>query len=262
MIGSGFVTLNEALIDGNIAYLSVAMDGYGAYAMSFSLNNVDLSSLKGMIEAAPAGDLTGVLGWLLGGRDFIGAAAGNHNDWIRGFAGNDQIWGYGGNDVLKGDAGDDTLWGGKGADKLNGGSGVDTAVYADFTKAIAVTLDGANYAVVTAGGVKQDKIKNIENIRGGEAADTLAGDGADNILFGNRGYDRLSGRGGNDTLQGEDGNDTLIGGKGADDLIGGSGRDTMTGGKGAAVFSFVESPDLDEGGHYYRFPAWRGCDPP
>ncbi|MBU4529738.1 MAG: hypothetical protein KUA43_08670 [Hoeflea sp.] len=62
----------------------------------------------------------------------------NHDDSLRGDAGNNTIWGANGNDVLygrdgddilSGDAGNDTLAGGNGNDRLVGGAGADTFVF-------------------------------------------------------------------------------------------------------------------------------------
>jgi Ca2+-binding RTX toxin-like protein len=87
---------------------------------------------------------------------------GGADDQIFGGDGNDTLAGGAGNDTLSGDAGDDNLQGGDGADGLNGGDGNDqldggaaadiltggpgddTAVYSARTKAVDVTLDGAD----------------------------------------------------------------------------------------------------------------------
>ncbi|MDD2727815.1 cadherin domain-containing protein [Malikia sp.] len=126
--------------------------------------------------------------------------AGNYNDTI---TGNDSA------NVLSGQNGNDVLKGGFGKDTLDGGAGTDTADYSDKTTAVAVTLNGATAVNVNIGGVVEDSLKNIENLTGGSAADTLNGDGLANTLLGNAG------------------NDILKGGKGADVLTGGTGKDTF-----------------------------------
>jgi Ca2+-binding RTX toxin-like protein len=60
---------------------------------------------------------------------------------------------------------------------------------------------------VKVNGIAEDTIKNVEDIQGGSANDTLVGDSLGN---------RLSGLGGKDALDGRLGNDTLTGGAGAD----------------------------------------------
>lgn len=120
-------------------------------------------------------------------------------------------------DVLSGYAGNDILKGAGGKDVLDGGTGIDTALYTDKTGAVVVTLNGATNATVSIAGVAEDTIRNIENVTGGSAGDTLNGDGLGNTL---------NGGAGNDTLRGFAGNDVLIGGLGKDVLDGGVGLDT------------------------------------
>ena len=132
-----------------------------------------------------------------------------------------QLIGNPGNNTLVGGAGDDFLAGRSGNDVLDGGDGVDLADYSDKTTAVSVTLAGAADAAVTVGGVVEDTIRNIENLRGGSGNDTLVGDSLSNTLFGGNG------------------NDTLVGGAGDDILVGGLGRDNLTGGTGADIFGFV-----------------------
>jgi Ca2+-binding RTX toxin-like protein len=118
------------------------------------------------------------------------------------------------------------LTGGLGKDSLDGGAGVDLADYSDKTTSVAVTLNGSANAAVTVGGVVEDTIRNIENLRGGSANDVLTGDGLANALFGGGANDALNGGAGNDVLDGGDGFDVLTGGLGNDVLDGGSGFDT------------------------------------
>jgi serralysin len=100
-------------------------------------------------------------------------------------------------------SGNDRLQGSLRANILDGGSGQDTADYSNRYRPISVALAGAAAAGVTVDGKVEDVLKNIENIIGGVAGDTLIGDGAANVLKGNAG---------NDTLRGGEGKDTLDGG--------------------------------------------------
>jgi Ca2+-binding RTX toxin-like protein len=122
-------------------------------------------------------------------------------------------------DVLRGYAGNDTLKGAGGKDALDGGTGVDTALYTDKTGAVVVTLNGATNATVTVAGIAEDTVRNIENVTGGSAADTLTGDALANTLVGGAGNDKLMGAAGNDNLTGGVGKDVLDGGSGSDTVL-------------------------------------------
>ena len=111
-------------------------------------------------------------------------------------------------DIINAGNGNDTLKGGEGNDTLNGGGNVDTADYRDKTASVVVTLNGGHYVTVTVGGVAEDTIKNIENVYGGTAADTLTGDANANFLYGYSGDDLLKGGLGADPLDGYTGVDT------------------------------------------------------
>lgn len=74
------------------------------------------------------------------------------------------------------------------------------------------------------------------------------GNGADDIM-GDRADDTLSGGNGRDTLSGNDGNDTLVGGNGADVLNGGAGNDTVRGGRGNDELYGADGNDVLDGGH-------------
>ncbi len=113
--------------------------------------------------------------------------------------GNDRLFGGDGGDRIYGSAGDDFLSGGLGADLLNGGAGIDTADYSDKSAPVSVTLNEANNAIVQLNGVKEDTIRNIENVFGGSAVDRLTGDGLANLFRGGGGADILNGAGGLDT---------------------------------------------------------------
>ncbi|WP_370631400.1 calcium-binding protein [Methylosinus sp. Sm6] len=121
-------------------------------------------------------------------------------DSLSGDDGANALSGFAGADLLNGQGGDDILSGGSGRDVLDGGAGVDTADYSDKTAAVAVTLNGAANATVRVGGVAEDVIRNIENVIGGEGADTLRGDNLANALSGGGGDDVLRCFGGCDSM--------------------------------------------------------------
>ncbi len=173
-----------------------------------------------------------------GGDDILDGNIGS--DLIFGEIGNDTIDGGVGNDIIDGGIGDDTLDGGlnddtfiasEGKDIIDGGSGEDSVDYT-LSKAVNVTLDGANSATVSIDMINDDSIKNIENIIGSSFDDYIMGDSFDNKLIGNSGDDTLDGYTGADRLEGGSGDDTIKGGVGDDSLYGNSGNDILSGGEG------------------------------
>ncbi|MGQ0825585.1 MAG: hypothetical protein ACT4OX_11280 [Actinomycetota bacterium] len=96
----------------------------------------------------------------------------------------------------------DTFSGTTGAESFDGGGGLnDTVSYADAghdTVGVTVTLPEPDQETTVPG--EGDKIKNIENVWGGGAADTLTGSSLNNIIRGRRGNDTLDGQGGEDTF--------------------------------------------------------------
>jgi hypothetical protein len=117
--------------------------------------------------------------------------------------GNDTLVGGSGPDALSGGAGRDLLVGDAGNDDMHGGDGVDEVSYAGAAQAVTVTLDDVandgRPAISEADNVHQD----IENVRGGDAADTLTGNDGANVLSGGPGFDQLDGKGGFDAYFGD-----------------------------------------------------------
>ena len=180
-----------------------------------------------------------------------------------------RLYGNNGDDVLEGRGGADTLW---------GSAGNDTASYKHSPGGVTVNLGGpqdANSYVIghTGGYAAGDKLKGIENLRGSAHADTLTGDGGDNILEGGAGGDTLTGGGGSDTASYEhspksEGDVTVnlgaadengwvsgTGGHAASDklhgienLRGGHGDDTLTGDGTANVLEGGPGKDTLTGG--------------
>ncbi|MDQ3935001.1 MAG: calcium-binding protein [Actinomycetota bacterium] len=151
------------------------------------------------------------------------------NDNLRGGELVDVLRGAGGGDTLRGMAGGDTLsdgdtTGSANKDTLDGGADADFVEYSARTA--TVTVDLADNAGDGEQG-ENDDISNVENVTGGQAADTIRGDAGTNILQGLAGDDTVDGRAGNDYLGGSDGGDTLVGGPGTDDLESGNGDDTL-----------------------------------
>ncbi|WEX75374.1 calcium-binding protein [Sinorhizobium numidicum] len=150
--------------------------------------------------------------------------------------------------TLRGNDGGDTLKGGLGKDVLDGGNGIDTADYLEKTDAISVTLNGTANASVLVAGAAEDTIRGVENILAGSAADTLVGDGANNLFRGALGADFIDGGAGVDTadyrektvavsvtLNGGSDSFVFVNGTAEDtirnieNVFGGKGNDTLTG---------------------------------
>ncbi|MFA6789343.1 MAG: calcium-binding protein, partial [Arcobacteraceae bacterium] len=115
------------------------------------------------------------------------------------------------------------------ANSFDGNSGNDTVDYSnlDATQNISVTLNGSTLATVSITNASNDTIKNIENVTGGAGADSIIGDGTDNILIGGAGNDTLRGTAGNNELYGGADNDMIYSGTGNDLIDGGTGTDTV-----------------------------------
>jgi Ca2+-binding RTX toxin-like protein len=142
---------------------------------------------------------------------------------VIGTDGNDWLIGTSESDTIAGRRGNDTLKGGGGADVLEGHVGIDSAIYADSTVGVGVSLATGRGFGGTAEG---DTLYNIENLYGSTFNDTLIGNDGTNDLYGLDGNDVLKGGGGTDRLDGGYGDDILKGGGGADFLAGGTGNDT------------------------------------
>jgi Ca2+-binding RTX toxin-like protein len=132
--------------------------------------------------------------------DLLGSA---FDDVLTGDDNPNTLEGGDGDDELYGEGGNDQLRGGRGSDLLYGGGGIDTVLYdrsgavnVNLTTGIAITGDGT------------DTLDGIENVVGSDYADTITGDGADNLLQGGGGDDTLRGGLGDDTLDGGEGFDT------------------------------------------------------
>jgi Ca2+-binding RTX toxin-like protein len=104
--------------------------------------------------------------------------------------------------TLDGGNGNDLLVGTLGNDTINGGADNDTASFinAFSNTAAGVTVDlntqGVSQNTIAAG---TDTLTGIENLIGSQYADTLTGDGNDNLLEGGLGNDTIVGGGGLDT---------------------------------------------------------------
>jgi Ca2+-binding RTX toxin-like protein len=186
--------------------------------------------------------------------DITGSPA---NNVISGSGDNDLLHGAAGDDFLDGGAQDDTLDGGDGRDSMIGGSdptgtdafiggpGIDSASFSDHSGPLTVTIN--NVANDGAAGEGDNVKTDVENVDGGEGADTITGSSLDNVLVGRNGNDHLNGLAGDDELYGEfqgfggsSSSNTLDGGTGDDLLSGGTfGPDALIGGGGFDTASYT-----------------------
>jgi len=190
----------------------------------------------------------------------------------------ENLIGGSGADTLTGDYFANVFRGGAGNDVLDGGGNFDTANYSDKTASVVVTLAGATVTTVTVGGIAEDTIRNIENVIGGQADDSLTGDASQNSLYGLAGADTLRGAAGTDLLDGGEGVDTADYGdrtgaitvrlheprrldgsmisdgrredslRNIENVMGGSGADILFGDAAANVLNGGEGGDILQGG--------------
>ncbi len=156
------------------------------------------SSGFGFVNAEDGNDRLTVDG-SAGGSYFNGDSGNNTrygydgSDSLSGSDGNDFLIGHGATDSLSGDDINDSLVGGAGADTLDGGVGIDLAYY-------GTSAAGVNVSLLSHGGIggdaQGDSLIGIENLAGSNLADTLVGDGGNNMLCGYDGSDSLAGSGG------------------------------------------------------------------
>jgi Ca2+-binding RTX toxin-like protein len=141
-----------------------------------------------------------------------------------------------------GTAGADLAFGEDGADTLSGyGPGTATETGAD-------TLSGNGGDDLLRGGGGADLLSGgagADRLTGGAGGDTLEGDEAGQLAMGR---DTLTGGAGNDLLRGGSGNDALDGGSGADTAEGGAGSDKVLGGSGADLLSGGTLAEEADGG--------------
>jgi Ca2+-binding RTX toxin-like protein len=228
-------------------------------------------------EPEPDADVTRVGIWqtsLLGGDgpDELSAAgaagtglATPEGSTLRGGAGADALIGGTGPDLLDGEGshgdrlaagpGADTLNPGLGNDDLDGGAGSDTIAW-DFDgyspeHGADIDLETGRIADDATGWT--DTVTGVERIEGTRYADTLRGDGSDNVLRGYGGADVIEGGGGADALDGGSHDDRVDGDAGDDQVSGDDGRNVLAGGPG--------DDHLDSGAGYDRLD-FRGSASP
>jgi Ca2+-binding RTX toxin-like protein len=127
------------------------------------------------------------------------------DDSLAGDIGDNLLVGLAGNDRISGDDGNDRIIGGKGADTIDGGAGIDWAEYSGSSAGVTVNL---LTGIGTGGDAEGDRLTTIENLRGSNHSDILAGNaGANDIAPGLSAlagdaetFDRVDGGAGQDRL--------------------------------------------------------------
>jgi Ca2+-binding RTX toxin-like protein len=220
--GDGVDTVSYAT---RTAALTITIDGTANDGdPTYSMGAGELDNVKADVETVTGGS----------GADTITGSA--NADTINGGAGDDIIAGGAGADTLNGDAGNDTFNEGtaaNGSDTITGGAGSgDIVDYSARAAAIAVTIgagadDGAVDAdAMTMGNQSEADAVDVENVKGGDGADTITGDANANTITGGKGADTISGGAGDDIfVEGDQATATL---SGADVIDGGDGMDSVT----------------------------------
>jgi serralysin len=132
------------------------------------------------------------------------------NDNLIGALTDDILSGLAGNDTLSGSNGNDSLDGGSGADAMTGGSGNDTYVVDDIGDIVSEGSFALTEIDTVKASISYTLGSNVENLTltngvvntngtGNSLANTITGDGKDNILDGKAGADKMNGGLGNDT---------------------------------------------------------------
>lgn len=258
--GAGTDTVSYAL---RTAPLTITLDGTNNDGDPSSTGGAELDDIRADVEIITGGS----------GADSI--TGGEGADTLNGGDGADTLSGGAGNDTLNGQGGNDTFLDSaatNGTDVFNGGAGIDTVSYAGRTTAVSMTLDGTGNDGGT--GENDNIAADVENLTGGDGADTLEGNSLNNILMGGLGTDDIAGGAGKDTVSyashgvtvtvvlpagtaattsngasgendvldpdienvtGGSGDDTLTGNSNNNELVGGAGADTLNGGTGDDV---------------------------
>lgn len=210
--GGGTEQINLNASGGNTS-ADVSMTGVASMQVNTGSGN---DTVNGQGGAAVGGDSAFLLPMTISG--------GPGNDILSSGDGASTIDPGLGTDTATGGAGDDILVSSQGNDALDGGGGTNTFDASFETAAVHVNLTAGTATGTSMG---SDTLANIQNVKGSNFNDVIAGDGNANQITGALGSDILTGAGGNDVINGGGGNDTIDGGPGNDALNGFSGNDSF-----------------------------------
>lgn len=227
---SGNDVIAGDILDGAVAAGSVIVNGNDTIFGGDDDDQIYGDSLVAMFSGAnaPGGDDILDGGW---GDDFLNGQGGSdtaaYNSILAAVAVNlttgaatgqgidtllniENVTGSALNDTLTGNAAANLFTGGLGNDIIDGAGGSDTANYSEKTAGITVAVSGAAFVNVLVGLAVEDRIRNIENIVGGNGNDSMFGDILANTFTGGAGNDRFQGLGGADKIDGGLGVDEAI----------------------------------------------------
>ena len=173
------------------------------------LDGADSLSTQGFAATTSVVELGGSGGDELFGTEFEDALVDGPGD--------DHVSAGGGDDALPNNQGSDELLAGPGndlfisnavceGDELDGGEGIDNANWANFEHAVSLDLADSSAGLLGPGGTPdcegdpQTTLREIEDVEGTDAGDTLIGDAGENQLLGRRGPDSYFAGPGNDTI--------------------------------------------------------------
>lgn len=219
----------DDLLEGGEGYDNID-GGLGNDTASYAdaTSGVAVYLYSGAVGGAAAGDTITSIENLIGS---------DHDDNLRGDAqvniiaagaGDDWIWGGGNADQLYGEAGNDLFYIIGDGVLVDGGEGLDVAHFG-FTNMIAgaeVDLRETVQSVTYGTEIGTQHFVSIEGVVGSSMADTLIGDGGDNLLFGWHDDEGVEGEN-DDVIKGYGGDDRIMIGEGNHALYGHSGTDTL-----------------------------------
>lgn len=165
---------------------------------------------------------------------------GGANDRLLGGAGDDEVHGGIGNDTL--DAGADA----GGADEYDGGKGEDLVDYSARVPGVVVTLMGV--ADDGEAGEGDNVAVSVEDVRGAQGPNTIAGSTVGNRIWGGPSIDVIQGGDGDDFIYGDAGDDDLQGGNGDDFIYGEEGDDSLSGELGDDLLDGFPGVNVVDGG--------------
>jgi Ca2+-binding RTX toxin-like protein len=218
---AGAAAINANLATGTATngdrYFSIenVTGGSGADTFTGNTSNNALNGGGGIDTAAFTGAVTNHTFALNATNDVVVTGSGGNTDGSDTLTSIEKVtFGAASFNLRAGTGGNDSFAATIAPELFVGGAGSDTVVYSGAT--------AINASLATGTATNGDRYYAIENLTGGDGADTLTGDGNVNILTGGAGNDTLDGGAGNDTfvaskiVGGNDGNDTYIGGIGTD----------------------------------------------
>ena len=208
----------DNVMSGGMGALDSIDGGLGADTLTFedmvSTNIVDLMHATGSPYEGRAthfwnGSQLG-LDQVTGIENLIGGA---YADDFRGNASDNRLDGRDGDDLFRVS---------DGVDAIIGGAGIDTLSFEGYNGVtVNMIVAGPGLGTYSLGAAGSGTTEWIENVIGSNGADSLTGDGFDNILVGGAGNDVIDGLWGVDSLYGGTGSDRLIA-DGSDILTGNS----------------------------------------